>query len=146
MSEARVAEALGALSLATELAVGVPPETAMRAAVLGVELAHRAKLQADEVRDVYYTALLRYIGCTGFAHETAWYGAGDDIGFLGVMTPPDTAVPAKLAPVILKNLGKGAPALKRATATLASRGSVAEGKRRLLLRNVNQDEPGIDAP
>src|SRR5688500_7861230 len=77
---ARLAELLGGLSLACDVADGFPLEKVLRTVVLAMELARRAGLPQATLRDVYYTALLRYAGCTAFSHEEAHrYGAGDDI-------------------------------------------------------------------
>src|SRR3954449_96983 len=66
---ARLAPLLGALSLATDLGAGNPAESALRTAVIAERLGERLGLAGDALADVYYTALLRYLGCSGFAHE-----------------------------------------------------------------------------
>lgn len=86
----QLAELFGSLSLATEAAVGVPPETTIRAAVVSVALARALDLGDEDCAGAYLVSLLRYIGCSGFASETAWYGGGDDITLLGDLTPIDT--------------------------------------------------------
>ncbi len=82
---------LGALSLATDAANGVRPQTALRTAVLARELAERAGLDAAVVRCAYWTALLRFLGCTSFAHETAALAAGDDLAMLAALQTVDGA-------------------------------------------------------
>ena len=74
----RLAEPLAALSLITDLALGKPTETAIRACILAACLAERLGLSATDRRDVYYATLLRSIGCTSTSHEIAWL-FGDDI-------------------------------------------------------------------
>src|SRR5579859_5405042 len=74
----RLAEPLAALSLITDLALGKPDETAIRAAIVAASLTERLGLNAAERRDVYYATLLRSIGCTSTSHEIAWL-FGDDI-------------------------------------------------------------------
>jgi HD-GYP domain-containing protein (c-di-GMP phosphodiesterase class II) len=67
----RLADLLASLSLVNDLGFGLPPEEAMRTAIVATGLARRLGLAEDEVSDVYYTALLEHVGCAGFAHETA---------------------------------------------------------------------------
>src|SRR5438309_11517602 len=68
---ARLAPLLGALSLATDLGAGNPTESALRTAVLATRIARALGISGPALTDVYYTALLRYLGCTGYAHEEA---------------------------------------------------------------------------
>jgi len=60
----RLAEAVGALSLATDLAMGQPLEHGLRTAVLAVRIARAMGLPADEQVTVFYTGLLHFAGCT----------------------------------------------------------------------------------
>lgn len=86
-----MAELLGPLSLATDAANGVGPETAMRTAVLAAALARAHGLAATEVRAAYWSSLLRFLGCTSFAHETARYAAGEDQRFLRALLIGDAS-------------------------------------------------------
>src|SRR5262249_4254202 len=110
----QLAELLGSLSLATEAAVGVPPETTIRAAVVGVATARALKLADDDCASVYLVALLRYIACSGFAAETAWYGGGDDISLLGDLTPVDAGRPLTVLGTIIGRVGHREPLARRA--------------------------------
>lgn len=87
---------LGSLSLSTDAANGVRPETALRTAVIATELARAAALEAASVRAAYWTALLRFIGCTSFAHETARLAAGDDLAMLAALQGVDGASAASV--------------------------------------------------
>jgi hypothetical protein len=60
----RLAELLAALSLATDLGMGQPRGHAIQTCVLSVRLAREIQLPEDQVSDVFYVALLRYLGCT----------------------------------------------------------------------------------
>src|SRR4051794_28850357 len=53
-----------ALSLATDLGTGRPMEWALSSAILGVRLGEKLGLSDQALREVYYVALLAYIGCT----------------------------------------------------------------------------------
>ena len=67
----RLAELIGALSLATDLGLGQPMEYLLRTCLLAMEVGSELKLSAVELHDIYYTALLRWIGCSGHAHEAS---------------------------------------------------------------------------
>ena len=77
----RLAELVTALSLATDIGMGQPFEQAQRTCLLAVRLGEALGLGADQRRDVYYVALLRFLGCTADAHETATAVGGDEIAF-----------------------------------------------------------------
>jgi hypothetical protein len=61
-----LAEFTAALSLSADQAAGLSLEHGLRCCLLATR---RAGLAADELREVYYTALLRSVGCTSDAHE-----------------------------------------------------------------------------
>ncbi|MEU8222716.1 HD domain-containing phosphohydrolase [Kribbella sp. NPDC048915] len=65
----RLAELLCALSVALDLAMEQRPEKSMRSCLVAVRLAER--LGVPDRRTVYYTTLLRHLGCTATAHEEA---------------------------------------------------------------------------
>ena len=62
-SGARLAELMAALSLATDLGMGQPMEFALSSCILAVRLAEKCGYSDEALREVYYQALLRYIGC-----------------------------------------------------------------------------------
>lgn len=68
---------MAALSLATDLGMGQPMEFALSACILAVRLAEKCGYSEEALREVYYQALLRYIGCNA---ETDWLAsvAGDE--------------------------------------------------------------------
>ena len=74
-----VAGVVAALSVVSDLARGHPVGEAMRACVLATELARRNGLGPAQVRDVYYTTLLRFAGCTATSHEISSMLGGNDI-------------------------------------------------------------------
>ncbi|MDB4979534.1 MAG: transcriptional regulator, LuxR family, partial [Myxococcales bacterium] len=85
----RLAPLLGALSLATDLGAGNPTESALRTTLLATRVARGLGVTGPALTDVYYTALLRYLGCSGYAHEEAALGAGDDLAFLATYQAAD---------------------------------------------------------
>src|SRR5690348_10753697 len=106
----RLAELIGSLSLATDVAAGLALETALRTSLLAVLLGRELRLQGSALSDVYYTGLLRFIGCTAYAHETAEASAGDDMGLLRLLAPADAASPSQVLGRIVRGAGRGAPA------------------------------------
>lgn len=76
----RLAELLGALSLATDLADGFALEKSLRTTVIAMRLAAALDVPAEARATTFWSTLLRFVGCTGFAHEEgARYAAGDDL-------------------------------------------------------------------
>jgi len=73
----RLAELMATLSIATDLGMGQPMDFALCACVLAVRLADQCGYSQEAVREVYYQALLRYIGCNV---ETDWLASivGDE--------------------------------------------------------------------
>jgi len=74
----RLADLLGALALACDLAHRMPPETALKDALLSAAFARHLGWPEEEVRDVYYLALLYNVGCMGPAEEVGRLSSGDD--------------------------------------------------------------------
>src|SRR5262245_5232493 len=74
----RLAELVAALSLATDLTIGVPTEHALRSAILAVRLGDILGASETERHQSYYLALLRYVGCTSSSHADAQV-FGDEI-------------------------------------------------------------------
>jgi HD-GYP domain-containing protein (c-di-GMP phosphodiesterase class II) len=113
VNDARLAEIVASLALAAEGAAGVPEETSSRAAIAAVAIAEAVGLSIAERSDAFYAALLRYIGCTSYAHETSWLGSGDDIGLLGALGPADAGNPADVMRAVLGGAGRGTGAFGR---------------------------------
>ena len=67
----RLAEPVAALSLATDLGMGQPMDSVLLSAVLGVRLASLFGVSDAELSEVYYVALLRFVGCNADAHVAA---------------------------------------------------------------------------
>jgi putative nucleotidyltransferase with HDIG domain len=112
--EARLAELLGALSLACDVAFAFPLEKAMRTCVLAVELGRRHGLGNDVVRDVYYSTLLAYTGCTAFTHEVAQLTGGDDIAVSNTMIFLDPGDPVDMVRQLVTKLGSDRGLAERA--------------------------------
>ena len=86
----RLAELMAALSIATDLGMGQPMEYAMTTCIVAVRLGEAAGLSEADLRDAYYEALLRYIGCNA---DTYWLSSivGDEIALRTEYVKIDTA-------------------------------------------------------
>ncbi|HXJ65479.1 MAG TPA: HD domain-containing phosphohydrolase [Actinomycetota bacterium] len=115
----RLAELLAGLSLVTDLARGHSPEEAVRACAVAAGLARSMGLSDDEVRDAYYTTLLRFVGCTATSHEYAQGLGGDDVAVRRVADMLDTTDPREAATFLLA-LGRSAPTPLARTRTVAA--------------------------
>ena len=74
----RMAEVVGALSLATDLGMGQPLEFALESCILSLRLGDAMGFSDTALREVYYQSLLRYIGCNVETHMLAML-VGDEI-------------------------------------------------------------------
>src|SRR3954464_111997 len=98
-TDIRLAELMAALSLATDLGMGQPLEWALCACVLAVRLGDALGFSQEELRETYYQALLRYIGCNA---ETHWLAAlaGDEIALRTDIATVDTGNLAEVLSVM----------------------------------------------
>jgi HD-GYP domain-containing protein (c-di-GMP phosphodiesterase class II) len=124
---ARVAELTVALSLATDLGTGQPLEHGLRTCWLSLAAASGLGLDADARSGVYFVALLRFLGCTSDASETAVLAGGDDVAFNAVMAPMLMAQPGEGMRYFVRHLAEGQPPhrrVARVVRALADPGSV----------------------
>jgi hypothetical protein len=88
----RLADLLAGLLVATDLDLGVPPESTVRSTLIAQTVAGELGLTAGARSDLYYATLLRSVGCTGFAHELAdWFG--DEFAAVRAMADVDMSRP-----------------------------------------------------
>ena len=125
----RLADLLGGLSIVADMGFGLPPETAMRACVIGTGLARKLELPEQEVADTFYSTLLLHIGCTALSHETAVV-FGDDLTVNSAVAKTNFADPRDLFRTMIPEATQGMPPLARArtAAFIVARGK-AFGKR-----------------
>src|SRR3954471_6224808 len=91
----RLGELVAALALAQDNAFGQPLESQLRSCLLATWMCEAAGFE-DELREtVYWVALLRYVGCTGHAHEVAMV-FGDEIAIRAATLVHDAANPAEV--------------------------------------------------
>jgi HD-GYP domain-containing protein (c-di-GMP phosphodiesterase class II) len=109
----RLAELTVALSLATDLGTGQPLEHGLRTCLLSLRTAAALGVEARMESCVYYTALLRFVGCTSDATDTAVLAGGDDIAFNAVMAPMLMAQPGEGMRYFVRHLAQELPATRR---------------------------------
>ncbi|WP_334170863.1 HD domain-containing phosphohydrolase [Sinomonas sp.] len=109
----RLAEFIAAVSLATDLGMGQPLEQGLRTCLVALELADAAGAKPDTVREVYYTALLRFLGCTADAFEAGQI-AGNDIALRAAIAPVLGGSPATFLQAVMPALGAGLTGPRRA--------------------------------
>jgi HD-GYP domain-containing protein (c-di-GMP phosphodiesterase class II)/DNA-binding CsgD family transcriptional regulator len=91
----RLSEFVATLALAQDNAFGQPLESQLRSCVLASWIAEAAGLDDETRATVYWVALLRFIGCTGHAHEVSTL-FGDEIAIRGQTLLHDSGNPAEV--------------------------------------------------
>ena len=96
----RLAELVATLEHAQDNAFGQPLESQLRSCLLATWIAEAAGVDGEIRETAYWVALLRYIGCTGHAHEVATL-FGDEIAIRAQTLVHDAAnPPAEIRDVI----------------------------------------------
>jgi HD-GYP domain-containing protein (c-di-GMP phosphodiesterase class II) len=109
----RLADALTAVSLATDAGKGAPLEKSLRTAVIATRLATIAGIDGPTLSHVYFVALLRSLGCTAYAPETAALLGGDDLAFHALWDRLDPGHPAEFLHEAVTGIGAWAgPAVR----------------------------------
>jgi hypothetical protein len=129
----RRGEVIAALSLATDLSMGQPVEFALRSCVLAMRIGEALGLGAEDLSEVYYHSLLRYVGCNAEVHALAAM-LGDELAFRRDFALIDPARAGEVAPLVFgylrrANAGAGPLAMVAAIAhgLLVSQKVSAEG-------------------
>ena len=91
----RLGEFVATFALAQDNAFGQPLESQLRSCLLASAICDEAGFDAQLSETVYWVALLRYIGCTGHAHEVATL-FGDEIAIRAQTLVHDAANPAEV--------------------------------------------------
>jgi len=95
MQPLRLGEFVATLALAQDNAFGQPLESQLRSCLLATWICDAAGFGKDVRDTVYWVALLRYVGCTGHAHEVATV-FGDEIAIRAQTLVHDAANPAEV--------------------------------------------------
>jgi HD-GYP domain-containing protein (c-di-GMP phosphodiesterase class II) len=88
-------ELVATLALAQDNAFGQPLESQLRSCLLATWICEAGGFGAEVRETAYWVALLRYIGCTGHAHEVATV-FGDEIAIRAQTLVHDAANPAEV--------------------------------------------------
>jgi HD-GYP domain-containing protein (c-di-GMP phosphodiesterase class II) len=127
----RLAELTIALSLATDLGTGQPMEHGLRTCWLSLAASEALGLDAAIRSDVYYVALLRFLGCTSDASETAELAGGDDVAFNAAMAPMLMAQPGEAMRYFVRHLAEDLPPHRRVGRVLRAMADPGAGSRSL---------------
>jgi len=100
-TDVRLAELMLAMSVATDHGMGQPADYGQATCVLGMRLGEAAGLRDADLRDVYYQALLRFIGCNA---ETFTMAAvvGDELALRSEFAALDPGKPRQVLPLVLR--------------------------------------------
>lgn len=104
----RLGELVATLALAQDNAFGQPFDSQLRSCLLAMALCREAGFDEELRRTAYWVALLRYVGCTGHAHEVASV-FGDDIALLSQTLVMDAADPADVGRTMVAAATAGHP-------------------------------------
>ncbi len=120
----RLAEILAPLSLVMDLGRGQRAEDSMAACLLATGLARRMELAEGDVGTVYYSTLLRHLGCTATAHEEAAV-FGDELAMRPTANRTDFTRPTEV--LAMMRIARAA-AGTRTTARMLMRFSGSRGR------------------
>jgi HD-GYP domain-containing protein (c-di-GMP phosphodiesterase class II) len=105
---------MAALSLATDLGIGVPLEHGLQSTLVAMRLAERLGVDQDTASRTYYAGLLFYVGCTADA-EVAARTFGDDNALTTHALPARFGSPPEMMAGIMRAIANsGSPAPVRA--------------------------------
>jgi HD-GYP domain-containing protein (c-di-GMP phosphodiesterase class II) len=99
----RRGEIVAALSMATDLAMGQPVDFALQSCLLGVRLGEALRLSAEELSEVYFQALLRYIGCNAETYAMVAL-FGDELALRRDVALVDMGKAAEMTAMVLRRL------------------------------------------
>jgi HD-GYP domain-containing protein (c-di-GMP phosphodiesterase class II)/DNA-binding CsgD family transcriptional regulator len=149
-----VTELLASLSLATDLGTGQPLGHGLSTSLLAVGVAHDLGCESEQIRHVQQVALIRFLGCTSDADDTARMAGGDERAFMTAFAPAHNGSQAENLRAMVGAVGAGLPIHRRArliAAALANPPDDAGGLAAhcevgaMLARRLGLDEAVIDA-
>lgn len=88
-----LSEVLGALSFALDITEGQPVGHSLRCCWVGMHIGRRLGLSDDALSDLYYTLLLKDVGCSSNAARICKLYLADDLGFKHAYKAVDTRLP-----------------------------------------------------
>jgi len=150
----RLAELLASVSLATDLGTGQPLGHALRTCTIATVLAEAMGCGRDEVRTVHQFALLRFLGCTSDAAETAAVVGGDERAYNAAMGPVLMGSGREMLGRHVRSVAPGQPRMRRLRLVARGLADPKAGERSLsthcevaamLAGRVGLEQPVIDA-
>ena len=150
----RLAELLASLSLATDLGTGQPLGHALRTCTIASALAEARGCGSEEIRTVHQFALLRFLGCTSDATETAAMVGGDDLAFNAAMAPAVMGSGREMVGRYVRSIAPGQPRWRRLQLVARGLADPKAGGRSLsmhcevgamLARRAGLQQPVVDA-
>ncbi len=112
-----LAELIGALSQALDITEGQPPGHCLRCAMLGMAVADELGVDAACRRELYYTLLLKDLGCSSNAARICELYLTDDLSFKRDFKRVGDSLP-QVVRFVLDHTGLQAPLAERFRATL----------------------------
>jgi HD-GYP domain-containing protein (c-di-GMP phosphodiesterase class II) len=114
----RAAELVGSLSLACDIGAGLAAESGLRTAVIAARLARLSGHGRPVQRDAYFAGVLRFLGCSSFAHEEASLNGGNDQAFVSMYADVDLGDPMQFMGRTFTSLNGYASPLNRAVSVV----------------------------
>jgi HD-GYP domain-containing protein (c-di-GMP phosphodiesterase class II)/DNA-binding CsgD family transcriptional regulator len=109
----RQSEIVASLSLVADIGMGQPMGQAQKSCLLALGIAREMGLADQDANDVYYLALLRFIGCNAHAASDAAMTGGNEMVFRRGMATVISGSQADAMSHIVRHLGEGLPVTDR---------------------------------
>ncbi|HSK06329.1 MAG TPA: HD domain-containing phosphohydrolase [Acidimicrobiia bacterium] len=125
-----VVELLASVSLATDLGTGQPMGHGLSTSLLAMSLAREMGADSTRLRHVQQVALIRFLGCTSDAADTARMAGDDELSFMAGFAPSHMGGSVETLRAMVGNVGLGHRPLRRArlvAAALAAAGADTKG-------------------
>ncbi|HEX6146790.1 MAG TPA: HD domain-containing phosphohydrolase, partial [Acidimicrobiia bacterium] len=126
-----VVELLASLSLATDLGTGQPMGHGLSTSLLAMSLAGEMGFDSTQLRHVQQVALIRFLGCTSDAADTARMAGDDELSFMAGFAPSHMGGSREAFRAMVENVGLGKPPLRRARLVAAALADIGEGAKGL---------------
>jgi len=130
--ELRLAELIGALSYALDLTEGQPQGHCVRSCLIGMRLGRAIGLPEVSMWELYYTLLLKDLGCSSNAARICELYMTDDLSFKRDFKLVDGGLP-DVVRFVLSHTGLGAGFVERFKLVLASMASAETASQELVL-------------
>ncbi len=113
-----LADLLGALSRALDLVEGQPAGHGIRCCWIGIHIGRELGLAEPDLWDLYYTLLLKDLGCSSNAARICELYLTDDISFKADVKTVDTTSPLQALQFVLSHTGLKSGLAKRVRALM----------------------------